>query len=285
MRSTPNVRSVVTATHGGWEPVFLWWADIRQRLSKQAGRSAVIGVGVLLMAAGSLFGFLGRGDAIAVSMLVGGVLLFALGALLPHIKRIKSPGFEVETRERPLQLAREVEQVRERRLDPESIDLVGDDAWDGARYRLGERAVECLLPNLGGNLFACEARIFLFDAVEQQLMPVFRPEHAVGEPLGWAPGEGVTGVAFEENRYVYATGEHTHDETYGLSPEKQRRYSDLTAVAAVPLTDREGNVLGTLSLSTRAPGTNLTTDAGYAEHVALAQQISVALVDLLRVTA
>jgi len=184
-----------------------------------------------------------------------------------------------------LQLSQEIAQARETKADPESIDLAGRDAWDGARYRLGERALECLLSELHDQLYGCEARIFPFDAVEQKLVPAFRPAGATGDPVAWAPGVGVTGKAFKEQRYVYAEGERTHDGTYGLTPELQQRFAGLTAVAAVPLLDRQDKILGVLSLSTRSPAPKLTTEHGYAQHVALGQQVSVTLVDLLRVTA
>jgi DNA-binding IclR family transcriptional regulator len=92
-------------------------------------------------------------------------------------------------------------------------------------------------------------------------------------------------VAYKERRYAFAEGERTHDGTYGLTPEMRERYADVTAVAAQPLYDRDGKVIGVLSLSSRSAATKLTTDLGLNEQVALAEQVSVTLVDLLRVTA
>jgi hypothetical protein len=257
----------------------------QRALEQHAGRVVAVAVGVGMLGGGALLGFVERSPAVAVPLVLGGLVLCALGCLVPYIKRIKAGSVEAEIRDPPgLQLAQEVAQARETHADPESIDLAGRDSWEGARYRLGERALECLLTELHDQLYGCEARIFLFDAVERKLVPAFRPPGATGDPVAWAPGVGVVGKAFQEQSYVYALGESTHDGTYGLAPELHERFADLTAVAAVPLWDREGKILGVLSLSTKSPAPRLTTQHGTAQHVALAQQVSVTLVDLIRVT-
>ena len=260
-----------------------WAAGV---LARHSGRVAAVAIGLGMLSGGAFLGFLGKDSAVATALVFGGLVLCALGCLVLYLKTFKAGGVEAETRDPAgLQLAQEVAHARETNADPESIDLAGEDAWEGARFRLGERALEYLLSDLHDHLYGCEARIFLFDAVEQKLVPAYRPAEATGPPIAWAPGVGVTGVAFREERYVFAEGDRTHDGTYGLTPELQERFANLTAVAAVPLFDREDKVLGTLSLSSRSPATKLTTDHGYAQHVALAQQVAVTLVDLLRVTA
>ena len=258
-----------------------------QVMARHSGRVMAVAIGVGMLAGGAFLAFLERGEPATSLLLVCGFVLSGVGCLAPYIERIRGPGgTEVVTREPPGgQLAQEIAQARETNADPESIDLAGRDSWEGARYRLGERSLECLLTELHDHLYGCEARIFLFDAVEQKLVPAYRPPDAQEPAVAWAPGVGVTGVAFEEQRYVFAEGESTHDGTFGLTPEFQRRFAELAAVAAVPLFDREDKILGTLSLSSKSPASKLTTEHGYAQHVALAQQVSVALVDLLRVTA
>jgi hypothetical protein len=259
-------------------------AAVTTPFKTQLGRvgATVLGVSMIVYGAVTVFHL---PDAIPGAMIAGGTILAAAGLLAPYVTRISVPGAAVETREPRSageELAMEVEQLREKPPpDPAAVDLVGDDSWDGARYRLGERAIDCLLTNLQGDLAGCEARIFLFDAVEQKLMPAFRPEGSVDPAIGWLPGVGVTGVAYQDRRYAFATGDKVHDGTFGLSAEDQERFSELTAVAAVPLQDRTGYVFGTLSLSSTATDNTLTTEGGYEEHVALAEQISVALVDLI----
>jgi hypothetical protein len=251
---------------------------------QHGARLAVIVLGV------GLLGWAVVGDqpaAVDGVFVVLGPVLVVLGCFAERIDEVSGGGFRLRFRSSDVgKLGHEVELARQEQPDPAVLDLPGEDSWDGARYRLGERAIEWLLTQLHGQLYGCEARVFLYDDDVKRLMPAFRPSTARGDAaLGWEVGQGVTGVAFLEKRYAFAEGKRTHDGSYGLTETQQARYSDLTAVAAVPLYDRAGGVIGTLSLSSRSPGTKLTSEHGYSEHVALAMQVSVTLIDLLRVTA
>jgi hypothetical protein len=70
-------------------------------------------------------------------------------------------------------------------------------------------------------------------------LPILRPGHAGASP-GFAPGQGVTGQAWETGKYQVAYGESVCDETFHLSEEQKQRYSDLAAVAALPVTNAAG---------------------------------------------
>lgn len=255
------------------------------------GVAANVGrIGVVLLGVGFLVWAAVDDDldtVVTTLLMLCGFAAVVLGLLLPGLAVLRVGTFEVRTRDSNNvgQLAQGVEQIRREKPDPEKVDLPGDDLWDGARYRLGEKTLELLLSNLEGQLKDCEARVFLFDADEQRLMPAYRPESATGEPLGFELGQGVTGRSYQTKRYATAKWQRTHDDTYNLTDEMKERFKGLTAVAAVPLFDREGSVIGTLSLSSTSPATKLTTDLGYNEHLALAEQVAVILIDLLRITA
>lgn len=244
----------------------------------------MVAVGLVLIGL-AVFG--DHSDTVVATLLVLGVVLVVVGALLPYIEEVAGGTLRVRTRNSDVgKLGQEVEEIRKTKPDPESVDLAGEDHWDGARYRLGERALEWLLIDLAGHLEGCEARVFLYDADERKLMPAWRPPTATSHSsLGWEVGQGVTGRAYQKRQYISAKWQRTHDDTFGLTAEMKARYAKLTAVAAVPLFDPDGKVIGTLSLSSEATNTKLITDLGYSEHLALAEQVAVVLVDLLRVTA
>jgi hypothetical protein len=239
--------------------------------------SAVVGIGVVVV------GLLTQPPTQpSVATVVFGLVAVVVSTMTDQIAKISGPGFHVETRPppEPERLSQEIDRLRERRPDPAVVGLPGR-PWDAARYMLGTRTIEMLLGSLAGHLEGCKARVFFYDQAEGKLMPAYRPADAPGEPLGWAVGQGVTGVAFATGRYVRAVGAGVHDPRWGLDVERERRGASLTAVAAVPLWDRGGRVLGTLTLSSRGPDARLTTAAGYEEHLALAQQVSVCVTELL----
>jgi hypothetical protein len=273
--------------------VSTWRHWAKEGIQTKVGRWMAFALGVatfiwvtVLYSRGQVYG----GFAGVVAPL--GLMLAGVAALGPMVKRWRIGEHEIETRDptEAGQLTAELDRLRQEvsedpdSVDPATIDLPGDDLWDGARYRLGERAIPWLLTNLGGDLAGCEGRIFLFDRTAQKLMPAFRPATAHRPAFGWAIGQGVTGAAYERGVRVLATGEATHDDTFNLTDEMKRRYSDLTAVAAAPLVDRNLNVIGALSLSSKDPQTRLISRDAEWQHFDLAVQVSVALVDLLRAT-
>jgi hypothetical protein len=240
----------------------------------------VVGAGVLLWA---LLGDRQSNERIA-ALIVGGFLIMG-AALLPWIEELR--GGPMSLRPRPSDpgtTAREVEQARQEQPEPEAFDLTGDDdSWIGAQYRLGERALDQLLTNLDGKLHDCEARVFLYDADVGKLLPLWRPESASGEPLGWEPGQGVTGVAYKEKRYEFAKWPRTQDPEYRLTAEMKARYADLKVVAALPLHNQRDEVIGTLSLASTSIASRMVMDEGYQQHLALAEQVAVILVELMHV--
>ena len=280
---------------GRYVTVSAWrhWATEAVQTKVGRGIAFVLGVGAfiwvtVLYTRQEVSGLFAGVVAVLALMLAG------VAALGPMIKRWKVGDHEIETRDPTEvgQLTAELDKLRQEvsedpdSVDPATIDLPGDDLWDGARYRLGERAIPWLLTDLDRDLAGCEGRIFLFDRTAQKLMPAFRPATAEHRPaFGWAIGQGVTGAAYERGVRVLATGGATHDDTFNLTDEMKRRYKDLTAVAAAPLVDRDLNTIGALSLSSKDPQTRLASRDAEWQHLELAVQVSVVLVDLLRATA
>ena len=80
---------------------------------------------------------------------------------------------------------------------------------------------------------------------------------------------------------MLATGQNTHNETFGLTRDEQERHVDLHEVAALPITNAAGNTIAILAISNRVrPGILESTD-GRDEAVAMAQALARVLVDLL----
>jgi hypothetical protein len=63
----------------------------------------------------------------------------------------------------------------------------------------------------------------------------------------------------------------------------KQRYANLKVVAAVPLYNPRDEVIGTLSLSSTDIGSPLALESGYQQHLALAEQVAVILVELMHV--
>jgi hypothetical protein len=100
-----------------------------------------------------------------------------------------------------------------------------DEFVESSRYYAGMLALSAIFERTG---LDCEFRLFMYDDITKLLMPAF-VEEPESTARGWEPGKGATGVAFSENRYVIATGDETHDETYGLSHEQQQKYKKRSA--------------------------------------------------------
>ena len=212
--------------------------------------------------------------------------MVTVGGLLPWVKRVSTGphGFVVETRshaEITTGLSEEgpATFVREGGDDVAVFNTEGE-LVDATRWLVAEAAVRTLLRPEDGPLAGCDLHLYLYDADERRLLPVFEPDE--GEPSeGWEPGKGATGVAYERGEFVVVTGTHTHDQTYGLSPEQQERYRTLAAVAAMPVLNASDEVIAVLSASTTDPNHRLDTPDGFDELLATAAAVSRVLIDLL----
>jgi hypothetical protein len=116
---------------------------------------------------------------------------------------------------------------------------------------------------------------------EAVLLTAYPPDRSSRTPEGWQVGEGLVGAAYKYNEYTYVDEAAIRDDRWGLTDSVLARYGDLTAAAAAPVVGRDGTVIGVLALSSIHPAPRLTTPFGRQEHLALAQQVSICLVELL----
>lgn len=128
-------------------------------------------------------------------------------------------------------------------------------------------------------------QVFLPNPDRTRLMAEFDPEH-IGPPEGWRidqePPQAVTGAAWRTNSYVFAKGPAVSDATYGLTPEQQARYLNLSGVAATPIQNARGNPIGVLTVSTSAPQPVVSEPDVIIRLVALAEVIARVLIDIGR---
>jgi hypothetical protein len=156
---------------------------------------------------------------------------------------------------------------------------VGADEFDNAiRFFAADLALRPILAPDSGALSGCKLHVYLPDKDSDSLKALLEPEH--GE--AWVPGVGVTGLAWKTETFQLALGTECYDDTYGLDSATQERHKDLSEVAAMPVLDDEGLIMGVLSASNHLPEPKLATDAGRGELVIYAYAVARILIDLLK---
>lgn len=269
------------------EPWKDWFAKTVQQ---QAGRVVALLVGIPLLCSGVVAVFV---DATAgVSLLTAGTLLTGIGCY--RIKRVKAPLVEFEAEEAE-QVAAFAAPATPPALgsapDPPALprpatadavtELDENDVEAAARYYTFDRAMKYLMAPTDGPLRDCELRLYSYDADLDLLLPIYEPPNAAaGE--GWSPGNGIVGTAYLTQEYWLAVGPECSDATFGLTPEQQERYRDLTAVAATPVLNVRDRCIAVLSGATRDPNHQLHTRDGEAALVALALAAARLLIDLVK---
>lgn len=128
-----------------------------------------------------------------------------------------------------------------------------------------------LLPNY-------KFRLYTFDALRGELIPVFAPEDSDAE--SWPVGTGVTGEAWRRGEYVIARGSAVWDTTSGLTAQQRARYEHLAVVASMPVRDDRQNLVAILTASSRLDDGRLASPDGYDRHSELAQICGRILVDI-----
>lgn len=112
------------------------------------------------------------------------------------------------------------------------------------------------------------------------MLPAFegRPSFSRGRRVG----RGAVGEAWASGEYVLARGPEVSDDTYGLTPEQQRRYRELAIVAAMPVTNARHAVVAVLAGSSSELDSPLGTAEGFDAQLLVAQEVARVLVDLLK---
>lgn len=187
-----------------------------------------------------------------VALLVGGGLLLG-GYLAPSLRRlvIGAKGVEIETHEpnyeAPLQqgteLTEEVESTR-------GADVRPDEAILAAQFYAADRAMDSIFASVLHSE-GLQFHLYLMDDDVGGLWPTFGAPNHVDEQPPWRPGVGVVGTAYQRNEFVVATGAATNDGTYGLDDTQRAQHAGLFAVAAAPIVNAAGTVIGVLAASER----------------------------------
>ena len=247
------------------------------------GREVVAVVGLGVVVAALVGGFLVDDVAFPTIAFCAGAAMLTIACLLPSIQRIKAgpTGIEIDTRqvdqvEVTAGLAASGEEPHAEVDAADVDDIVGSFRWLAASDAIGR-----WLRSPPDALGDCYLHLFLYDAETQKLVAAF--EEDPEQPTeAWAPGKGAVGIAWQERELVLVEGSACFDETFGLAPEQQRRYQALAYVVAVPVLNAGGDAIGVLSASTEDIGSQLGADEGQLALVALAEYIARVLVDVLK---
>ena len=233
-------------------------------------------------------------DWVVVLVVVGaGFVLMLLGLFLPWIERVKAGPFEANMREdqereavassaaSPTGLIDKIESS-----DPgpplsatEDPEVVGTLNYTAGSIALGAVLdwVRAKSSVLGATV---EFRLFIYDPELDRMLPAYEPPDDRSE--GWHPGHGATGTAWARRSYVYVEGDAVSDATHGLTPDQQARYKDLVAVAATPVFNSSGWIIGVLTASSMSENHGLDTDEGRQDLTLAALLVSRLLVDLFK---
>jgi len=232
--------------------------------------------GTVIVAAGLMMSF-DRNSVASVAIISGSVLI-GVGSLLPWLRRMTWGSGSVELEDPKFQRAQIAQETAEEQGDRE-VTLEDSEVLDANRHYAASLAFDAIVADAEA-LNGCEFRFYMWDDHSGRLVAAFRPPDS--QPgVGWLPGQGVTGAAFEKGRYVLATGPATHDGTHSLTPEMQARYANLTEVAAAPVRNAAGTTIGVLSVSNRTSEQLISTMAGFEAHVTAASALARIVVDLL----
>ncbi|HSH58524.1 MAG TPA: hypothetical protein VK988_02570 [Acidimicrobiales bacterium] len=217
----------------------------------------------------------------AIVALLSGVTMASAACVLPWILRLQvgKEGLSLEVRPEG--------EIAARAADPSSgfekdLERGSEEARLAAtRFAVANEITPTLLDTANSPLPDVEYRLFLYDEELGKLLPAFEPGHVDHESEGWEPGTGAVGTAWVTGSYIAAGRPAVSDRKLGLSEAQQARHADLTAVAAAPVEDDDGDVIAVLAASSKDPHTRLLTDEGFYEHLARTAMVSRVLVDVL----
>ena len=168
------------------------------------------------------------------------------------------------------------------RKDAGKQTVFPDEQLDTTRQLVAEKAAQALFDDAVADYFeGCQFRFFMYNDRQQKLIAVLRPDPPSDSQHGWKPGEGATGMAYQDGAYQLAQGIKIHDGTFALEEERRQRYSHLTEVAAMPVVNASDRLIGGLSVSHSQDRVILGTDEGHRRHAAIASAMSRIVVDLL----
>lgn len=223
----------------------------------------------------------------------GAVAMSALAATLPWLRKLLLTFRNVGTIEVDMQEGLASAQVADVETSPEVVEVeIGSQdpapptpsAQDAKvvgylNYAAGSLAVASILDWVRNHpsLVNTNMRLYLYDKVEDRLVSI-----TDAGASKWVPGRGVVGTAYASGEYVLASGPAASDETHGLTPDEQRRHHHLAAVAAMPIFNDAGEVIGVVSASTEDSQHPLSQGEGEAMMIRAALLLSRIIVELLQ---
>ena len=220
--------------------------------------------------------FLRSDDApYALGLLIFGSGLVTVGVVLPRLRNAEvgpATGFKLTLDQRAL--STELAQA------PEVAPVQVDQVVAATRLVLASEVLGRLLAPEDGPLAGAWFHLYLYDEQRELLLPAFEGQPSPSQ--GWKPGAGAVGEAWLSGEYVLARGAEVSDDTYGLTPDQQRRSRNLAVVAAMPVTNASDEVIAVLAASSVDPDSALATPAGFDAHLLVAQEVARVLVDLLQ---
>ena len=242
-------------------------------------------------------------NTVANTAVVSGCVLIALGGLVPWFRRVRwkhgsvdlqdpeiakaSAALDISEQQRASEvpmLADEAAAGGVARRRSHAISISKDNAIDATRSYVATLALAAVFKDAAvrnPDFKDCEFRLYMYDSLRERLVAVLSTEEQEGAARQWKSGEGVTGVAYEQEKYVVAVDAETHDDTFNLDEEAQRTHADLREVAAIPVLSASRDVIGVLSVSNDTQTRILNTEAGYRVHTRVAVAAARIIVDLL----
>lgn len=250
-------------------------------VARHAGGIACVVVGTMVLVAAILRSE--RSDWFALGLATLGTFLVAFGAAHHRVREAELSGGGMRMKLDPM--ARETVELFEAPDESarrgEQLELQPDDVVGEVRFLLAQDVLSRMLRPTEGPLGHCTLHLYLYDADSDQLVTVSAP--GIPEAAdSWDIGQGATGTAYELGQFVLVEGRAVSDDTYGLTPEQQARYSDLSAVAAMPVATASGDVVGVLTVATDDPHHRLASPEAFDDLVVRAEKVARVLVDLLR---
>ncbi len=258
-----------------------WLRFLEAQIQHNTGRlyAAVVGSG-MVVAACLIASRLGSATH---TMIVGGATLVGLGTLTPWLRRVGWGKASAVFEDPELQRARLSKEISEEQSQ-NRLSIKMQESLDAARYFAATLAAQAIFADAqeaDPRFNVCQLRFFMYDNRQERLFAVLRPNQPDEGQRGWKLREGVTGMAYATGEFQLAIDTATHDGTYNLDEDRQKRYAHLTEVAAMPVMNAQGGVIGVLSASHDTDNRILATDDWRRTHQAAADALARVVVDLL----
>ncbi len=258
-----------------------WWRFAEAQVQHNTGRlyAALVGSG-MIAAACLIASNLGSATH---TMIVGGAILVGLGTLTPWLRRVGWGKASAVFEDPELQRARLSKEISEEQSQ-NRLSIKMQESLDATRYFAATLAVQAIFADAQKaqpSFEVCQLRFFMYDKQQEKLFAVLRPNQPEADQRGWRLREGVTGMAYATAEFQLARGTATHDGTYNLDEDRQRRYAHLTEVAAMPVMNAEEVVVGVLSASHDTDRSILGTEEWRRTHQVAADAVARVVVDLL----